>query len=89
MKNTEFDHLKKFRSLVTTDTFERIVKTAITAAENGDAQARSWIACYCLGLPKDVPCRLSGIDGQQRMDAESQTFIDTLYPAKTKKGARP
>ena len=81
-KTNEFQHMETFARLVTVEVFEKIVKQAITDAENGDAAARAWVGLYCMGRPMEVPCKLSGIDVQLRMNAQSDEFLSALYPPK-------
>jgi hypothetical protein len=79
---TEFQHMKTFRKLVTEEVFRDIVTAAIDAAKNGDAAAREWIGLYCMGRPKEIQCRLSGIDLTERMEDSSNEVTSLLYPPK-------
>lgn len=81
-KATEFQHMAIFAELVTAAVFKEIVTTAIESAKAGDAAAREWISMYCMGRPSDVPCRLSGIDLAERMQAGTDEAIGSLYPSK-------
>lgn len=81
-KATEFQHMRTFSELVTEEVFRDIVTAAIDAAKTGDAAAREWIGAYCMGRPKEVQCRLSGIDLIERMEESCNEMSSLLYPAK-------
>lgn len=81
-KATEFQHMRTFSELVTEEVFRDIVTATIAAAKTGDAAAREWIGMYCMGRPKEVQCRLSGIDLTERMEDSSHEMTSLLYPPK-------
>jgi hypothetical protein len=79
---TEFQHMRTFSELVTEEVFRDIVTAAIADAKSGDSAAREWIGMYCMGRPKEIQCRLSGIDLSERMEDSSNEVTSLLYPPK-------
>jgi hypothetical protein len=45
----EADYLRRLSDMLTPDRWARIVEAAITAAEQGDAKARAWVAGFAVG----------------------------------------
>lgn len=50
-RRTEGDYMSTLLETVTLDDWQDVVNTALTAAKNGDAQARAWLAQYLVGKP--------------------------------------
>ena len=63
----EADYLRRLSDLLTPDRWARIVEAAITAAEQGDAKARAWVAGFALGA---APMSLQGLAALEVNDLE-------------------
>ena len=50
-RRTEGDYMSTLLETVTLDDWQDVVNNALTAAKNGDAQARAWLAQYLVGKP--------------------------------------
>ena len=48
---TEISYFVRLSDKMTMDRWDKIIDTAITAAENGDKAARQWLSEYLMGAP--------------------------------------
>jgi hypothetical protein len=50
-RRTEGDYMSTLLDIVTLDDWQDVVSSALSAAKQGDAQARAWLAQYLVGKP--------------------------------------
>jgi hypothetical protein len=50
-RRTEGDYMSALLETVTLDDWQEVVSSALSAAKQGDAQARAWLAQYLVGKP--------------------------------------
>lgn len=86
-RRTEGDYMSTLLDTVTLEDWEDVVSSALSAAKQGDAQARAWLAQYLVGKPAGkAPTPLTVVVQQLNNDNPlvnrlSKTVIDQhKYP---------
>jgi hypothetical protein len=85
---TEADYMSAVLETVTLEDWQEVVSSTLSAAKQGDAQARAWLAQYLLGKPAGkAPTPLTVVVQQLNGDNPlvnrlSKTIVDQYkYPA--------
>jgi hypothetical protein len=87
-RRTEGDYMSTLLETVTLEDWQEVVSSTLTAAKQGDAQARAWLAQYLVGKPAGkAPTPLTVVVQQLNGDNPlvnrlSKTVIDKYkYPS--------